>query len=66
VSDFVERLRRWELSGARWQVVARSPDGLEIALLTCDLGEEVDRFRSADPELAAYVGDRDAGPEVTP
>jgi hypothetical protein len=59
MSEAVERLRRWELSGAAWEVVARSRDGLVIALLTCDLGEEVDRLRSADPALASYVGERD-------
>jgi hypothetical protein len=59
VSEEVERLRRWEESGAYWEVVARTPGGLVIALLTCDLGEEVDRLRSADSELASYVGDRD-------
>jgi hypothetical protein len=59
VSEAVERLRRWELSGASWEVVARSREGLVIALLTCDLGEEVDRLRSADPALVSYVGERD-------
>jgi hypothetical protein len=55
----VARLRRWEASGATWRVVARTPSELVIALLTCDAGEEVDRFHSADPNLLAYVGARD-------
>ena len=59
----VGRLRRWEDSGATWQVVLRGPDGLVIALLTCDAGEEVDRIRSADPELIGYVGDRERSDE---
>jgi hypothetical protein len=59
MADAVERLRRWEDSGAPWEVVARTPDGLVIALLTCDLGEEVDRLRSGDPGLLDYVGGRD-------
>jgi 3-phenylpropionate/trans-cinnamate dioxygenase ferredoxin reductase subunit len=57
----VDRLHRWEASGATWRVVARTPTELVIALLTCDAGEEVDRFRSADPALLAYVGGRDRG-----
>lgn len=56
--DHVEELRRWEDSGAHWQVVARSADRLTIALLRCDGGEEVDRFTSDDPRLLAFIGDR--------
>jgi hypothetical protein len=59
VSDAVTDLRRWADSGAIWQVIARTAGGIEVALLTCDAGEEVARLRSADPELLAYVGDRD-------
>jgi hypothetical protein len=54
-SDDAGRLRRWEDAGALWRVVARGPDDVEIALLTCDAGEVVDRFRSADPELLALI-----------
>jgi hypothetical protein len=62
----VGRLRRWEDSGATWQVVARGADGLVITLLTCDLGEEVDRLVSADPDLIGYVGDRAGSGEPPP
>lgn len=58
MTDDVDRLRRWEDSGGIWQVLARAADGLQIALLTCDAGEEIDRFASADPALRAYVADR--------
>ena len=64
----VTRLHRWEASGAAWRVIGRTPTELVIALLTCDAGEEVDRFRSADPTLLAYVGTRDrndAGPATS-
>jgi hypothetical protein len=59
MSDDVARLRRWTDSGAVWQILSRSPGGVEVALLTCDAGEEVARLRSADPEVLAYLGDRD-------
>jgi hypothetical protein len=55
VSDDLERLRRWENSGATWRIVVRRPDDVEIALLTCDAGEQVDRLVTADPEVLDYV-----------
>ncbi|UQU62480.1 hypothetical protein COUCH_26030 [Couchioplanes caeruleus] len=61
--DTVERLRRWENSGATWEVLARGADGIVIALLSCDAGEEMDRLASADRELLDYVGDRSRSDE---
>lgn len=57
--DHVEELRRWEDSGAQWQVVARTASRLTIALLRCDGGEEAERLVSDDPALLAFVGTRD-------
>ena len=65
----VDRLRRWEDSGATWEVLARGAGGVVIALLSCDAGEEMDRLSSADPAVLAYVGDRDRrddDPPVSP
>ena len=61
MSDALARLRRWEESGATWRVLVRTPDDVEIALLTCDAGEEVDRLRTADPAVLAHVDAREAG-----
>jgi len=61
--DRIEELRRWEDSGAHWQVVSRSADRLTIALLRCDGGEEVERFTSCDPALLAFVGARERSDE---
>lgn len=58
VDSPVDRLRRWELFGAHWRVASRTATHLEIALLTCDGGEEADRMSSDDPALIAYVGSR--------
>ncbi|HEX4977490.1 MAG TPA: hypothetical protein VFV40_06450 [Nocardioides sp.] len=61
----VEVLRRWEASGAVWEVLADSGQELTVALLTCDAGEEMGRVRSSDQALRAYVGPRrrsDDGP----
>ena len=58
-TDVVETLRRWESSGAVWQVVGRTTGSVTVALLTCDGGEEVQRISSADPALLAYVAGRE-------
>jgi len=58
------QLLRWEQSGAHWRVLARTATSVELALLTCDGGEEMDRWASGDADLLAYVGSRttDADP----
>ena len=60
MSEALDRLRRWEESGATWRVLVRTPDSVEIALLSCDAGEEMDRLRTADPAVLEHV---DARPE---
>lgn len=56
--DRLAELQRWEDSGAHWRVVARTSRSVTVALLTCDGGEEVDRFSSEDFRLLDYIGDR--------
>lgn len=56
--DRVAELRRWEDSGAVWQVVSRKGDAVTVALLRCDGGEEMERFTSNDPLLLGFIGDR--------
>jgi hypothetical protein len=58
MTDDFGRLRRWEDSGARWRVVLRTADEVELALLTCDTGEEMGRLRTAAPDVLDHVGDR--------
>lgn len=57
-SSALASVRRWELAGGVWQVVARRGGHLTLALCRCDAGEEVDRLSSAAPDLRAYVGER--------
>ena len=59
----VEVLRRWEASGAVWEVLAESGDELTISLLTCDAGQEMGRVRSADAALREFVGGRQRSDE---
>jgi hypothetical protein len=54
-SDDLARLRRWEDAGGTWKVLGRFPAEAVVALLTCDGGEEIDRFRSADRALLDYL-----------
>lgn len=56
--DYVAELVRWQDAGAIWDVVARTSQGVTIALLRCDGGEEVDRFTSDDERLLEFVRDR--------
>ena len=56
--DLVAELRRWQDSGAVWQVVSRTHRNVTVALLRCDGGEEVDRISSDDPRLLAFIGER--------
>jgi hypothetical protein len=61
--DRVAELQRWEDCGAVWQVIARRVDGVTVALLRCDGGEEVDRFTSDDLRLLTFIGDRESSEE---
>jgi len=54
----VLKLLRWEESGAVWRVVSSGDAEVVVSLLTCTAGEEVERVRSADPALRAFLGDR--------
>ncbi|WP_326547475.1 hypothetical protein QGN32_04635 [Mycolicibacterium sp. ND9-15] len=56
--DRVADLQRWQDSGAIWEVRARRDDGVTVALLRCDGGEEVDVFTSDDPRLLEFIGER--------
>ena len=59
MSTDVERLQRWERSGGIWRVMGRAADGsLAVELETC-AGEPMEQFTSDEPDLAAYIGDRD-------
>lgn len=58
VDDGLGRLRRWEVFGGHWRIRSQTPTQLEIALLTCSGGEDVDRMLTTDPAVLAYVGSR--------
>lgn len=53
----VEKLRRWELSGATWRVIRRTAGGAVVELRTCT-GEPMERLVSADPQLLDFLAER--------
>ena len=68
-ADPLAVLRRWEDSGGTWAVLARTADGVELALLTCAGGEQMSRLVSHDPAVLAHLGTRtrsDDGPDPEP
>lgn len=54
----VETLSRWTDSGAMWRVLYRTPTSITVSMCRCDGGEEMERLTSTDPELLAWIGDR--------
>lgn len=51
-SGDVIRLSRWVDAGGTWRLLARTTTThVTVALLTCDGGEEMERFDSSDPAL---------------
>jgi hypothetical protein len=61
--DRVAELKRWQDSGAIWEVISRRGDTLTVALMRCDGGEEMDRFTSDDVRLWDFIGDRRSSQE---
>jgi hypothetical protein len=57
--DQVEKLRRWEPSGASWRVGDRSGGLAVVELCTCT-GELMETLISPEAELLAYLDARAA------
>ena len=58
LTESVSKLLRWELQGGVWRVLGRDGEQVTVGLFTCDAGEEMDRFTSADEQLLAVVNER--------
>ena len=65
-AELVERLRRWEDSGATWHVLTRSERAVTVSLCRCDDGEEVERLRSDDPAAVILLAGRTGSDEDPP
>lgn len=57
-SPALDRLLRWQAAGGEWRVLDRSQEAVLVSLCRCDGGEEVDRFRSAEPALLTHLEGR--------
>jgi hypothetical protein len=66
LTQAVSRLLRWELAGGVWRVLGREEEQVTIGLFTCDAGEEMDRFTSADEQLLAVVDERSGSEDPPP
>jgi hypothetical protein len=53
----VEKLQRWELSGATWRVVQRSAGSAVVELCTCT-GELMECLTSEDPRLLDFLEEK--------
>lgn len=51
----MEKLERWIAAGGEWCVEHRAPDGVTVALLTCDGGEVMERITSGGSGFVEYV-----------
>lgn len=57
----LERVLRWEGAGGTWELVASRPGRVELALLTCERSEVMDRLSSHEHDLIEYVARRETG-----
>lgn len=55
MSRDLDELLRWEGAGGTWQLLDEAQDHVEIALMTCDGGEEMGRLRSGQRDVREYV-----------
>jgi len=51
----LERLLRWETAGATWELVSVHEGTAIVSMCRCDGGEELERMRSDEADLIAYV-----------
>jgi hypothetical protein len=51
-------LRRWELFGGRWHVLARTESDVTVGLFTCDGGQEMSRISATCDDFDAFLRDR--------
>ncbi len=51
-------------AGGVWRVVSRSAGRVDVALLRCDAGEEMQRLSSSDQRVPDFIGGRSGSDET--
>lgn len=46
-----------------WRVLDRTPTSITVSMRRCDGDEEMERLTTTDPELLAWIGDRQTSNE---
>lgn len=64
--DFVDELRRWEVSGASWRARPGGDGRLVVELVTCTGDEVVERLETTDPAVVTFVAGRRSSEEPAP
>ncbi len=54
-SPDLQRVRRWLGAGGTARALVRSDEAVTLALCSCDIGAEMERLTSSDPELLAQL-----------
>ena len=62
-ADVEAALRRWEVAGGLWRVLARDAGIIAVGLYRCDGGEEVDRIVTDELPLTQFLNGRSSSEE---
>jgi hypothetical protein len=53
--DALSVLRRWELFGGRWRMLARTGSTVTVGLYSCDGGQEMSRVTVTSSDFDAFL-----------
>lgn len=62
--DALSVLRRWELFGGRWRMLARTGSTVTVGLYSCDGGQEMSRVTATSSDFDAFLDARRGGSAV--
>jgi hypothetical protein len=62
--DALSVLRRWELFGGRWRMLARTGSTVTVGLYSCDGGQEMSRVTATSSDFDTFLDARRGGSAV--